>query len=237
MRCSKWLLFAGIGLSCFSWPAWADEPAKPAAEKQTGPVACWKFDEGTGETAKDSAGKNDGKLVNAKWVDGKVGKAIELSGSNSYAEVPDAPALNLTGAITIEAWVKHKGATFKDWEAILAKGDNTYRMHLSRDKHTFDLGINYGGYDLACEVVPEADKWHFVVATYDGTQASLYVDGKKVASNQDCPNQIDTNDRPLYIGNNSDYPERGFTGVIGEVKIYDRALSADEIAKQYEKTK
>jgi hypothetical protein len=47
----------------------------------------------------------------------------------------------------------------------------------------------------------------------------------------------DSNDRPLYIGNNSDYPERGFTGVIGEVKIYDRALSADEIAKQYEKTK
>ena len=163
MRYFPWLLFVGLELVFCASLARADEPAKPAADKDKGPVACWKFDEGTGETAKDSAGKNDGKLVNVKWVDGKVGKAIELSGSNSYVEVPDAPALNPTGATTIEAWVKHKGKTFKDWEAILAKGDNTYRLHLNRDKHGFDLGINGGGYDLTCDVVPEADEWYFVV--------------------------------------------------------------------------
>lgn len=224
MRCSKWLLFVALALTCLQWAAAADEPAKPAADKEKGPVACWKFDEGSGETAKDSAGKNDGKLVNAKWVEGRKGKAIELSGKDSYIEVPNADALNLTGAITIEAWVKHTSPNFKDWEAILAKGDNAYRLHLNRDNHSFDLGLNGGGYDLSGKTAPEADKWYFVVATYDGSQATLYVDGAKVASNQDCPNTLDANDRPLYIGNNSDQPDRCFTGVIGEVKIYDRAL-------------
>jgi hypothetical protein len=247
----KWLLLVSIGLFLAGLPLAtiaAEEAAEPAAteeaaepadaaeEGDSGLVAYWSFDEGEGETAKDSAGENDGTIYNPKWVDGKVGKALEFDGESVCVEVPDSEALDITDAITIEAWVKHRGAASFSWETILAKGDSSYRLHFDETDLSFGLGLNDGSagwWNLASGVVPEADKWYFVVATVDSSKACIYVNGELATSTEDVPGAIMTNDIQLAIGENYESNYRYFNGVIDEVKIYNRALSAEEIAEQY----
>ena len=147
-------------------------------------------------------------------------------------DIPNAPALTLTKAVTIEAWVKHHGTEFKDWEAIVCKGDHAYRLHINPDDKGFGLGLN-ASYDVKSGVTPEADKWYFVVATYDGKKACIYVDGKEVASATDPPAELDSTDVGINIGQNNEQSDRFFNGVIDEVKIYDRALTAEEVAAHF----
>ena len=212
----------------------ATETAKPAAA-EAGLIAWWKFDEGGGTTVKDSAGKNDGKITGAKWVDGKIGKALDFDGQGAYVEIPNAPALNLTKAITMEAWVKHRGNTIYTWETILAKGDSAYRLHFDETDQAFGMGLTdeNGFWNLSSTVKPDPDKWYFVVATFDGKEAALYVNGKKTVSATDVPTTIAIDDYGVCIGDNNEATGRYFNGIIDEVKLYDRALSADEVAKQY----
>jgi hypothetical protein len=215
------------------------EVAEEADQKKTGPIACWNFDEGEGDTVKDSAGENNGKITNAKWVDGKVGKALDFDGQSAYVEIPHSDALNLTQAITIEAWVKHRGEYIYSWEAILAKGDSAYRIHFDETDQSFGLGLNGMGqyWNQQSGVVPEPDKWYFFVATFDRGKACLYVDGKQAAATEQAPTEIMTNNYSIIIGENNESPGRYFNGTIDEVKIYNRALTAEEVAKQFEQVK
>ncbi len=76
-------------------------------------VGCWQFSEGSGATTADGSGNgNAGTLVGddgTMWtVDrfGNVGKALHFNGTSQYVRVPDADSLDITGDITIAAWVK-----------------------------------------------------------------------------------------------------------------------------------
>ena len=70
-------------------------------------VAIWTFDEGSGNVAKDSSGNsNDGKFVKEpKWVNGKLGKALEFNGTDNYVDCGNAKSFDITNAITIVAWM------------------------------------------------------------------------------------------------------------------------------------
>ena len=75
-----------------------------------GPVAYWKFDEGTGTTTYDGSGNNKtGQMITVAssptWVSGKYGSALNFDGTNDYIQVADNSTLDITDAITLEAWV------------------------------------------------------------------------------------------------------------------------------------
>ncbi len=71
----------------------------------------WLFNEGTGNTAKDSSGnKNDGKINGgAKWVDGKFGKALEFNGSDGWVEVPHSDTVSFKKGVSFTITVHFKG--------------------------------------------------------------------------------------------------------------------------------
>jgi hypothetical protein len=73
----------------------------------------WHFDEGTGTLAYDGSGNaNDGSLHGGTtWVDGKIGKALSFDGSSGYVEVPDSDSLDVTGKLTLDAWIYPKSLT------------------------------------------------------------------------------------------------------------------------------
>ncbi|MEM2129704.1 MAG: LamG domain-containing protein [Candidatus Bathyarchaeia archaeon] len=226
------------------------EPIQPSAPSN-GLVGYWKFDEGSGTTATDSSGNgNTGTLVNGpKWVNGKNGKALQFDGIDDYVLIPDSPSLRVQ-SFTLAAWIymtvrpyqaghpqhphvciinklNYYATTVKtgyklDFEyptasddtLVLAIGDGAAQRFLVQYNSINDLTLN---------------QWHFVVGTYDGFVAKLYIDGQLKASRQGSYTILHDN-TPLCISREITQPVYdGFNGIIDEVRIYNRALSDQEI--------
>ena len=215
-----------------------------------GPIAHWTFDEGSGTTATDSAGSNDGAFQGTPtWVtsDAAVGSgAISFAGTGDRVVVPNGPALEPT-SITISAWIRSTAWTSDKWRTILQKGANgceggswglqgqangTTVGAVSARVETATPGnwVSFGSSDARLW----DDAWHHVAFTYDDTAgvAALYVDGHRweapfVPLMYALPTATN-----LFIGaspvSGCAYDEE-YSGLLDDLSIYDRALSAAEI--------
>jgi len=202
-----------------------------------GLVAWWKLDDGSGSTAADSSGNGlAGALAgDPTWVDGIVGGALMFDGDGDYINVGKNPAFDITNQITVAAWIKV--ASFEgEWQNIIAKGDTSWRLQRYKDKNTLEFactgvtvpGTNWSNILGAVDV--NDGQWHHIVGTYDGSQICLYVDGKLDVSSNSIGGSIKINDQPVYIGENSEAPQRFWNGLIDDVRVYSYGLSADEVA-------
>jgi len=206
-----------------------------------GSVGHWKFDEGSGTTAYDSSGNsNNGTLVNGPvWVDGKLGKALSFDGVDDYLYVNDTPILK-PAAITVEAWFKR--SAHDSYDAIVSKWDHlTGNREYQIDIGTFSTNriswmISSNGYDctpLTSSTTISDDIWYHIVGTYNGSRMILYVNGMEENSTS-YSNGINGGNSQLRIGHSYDGTSGYyFNGIIDEVKIYNRALSAEEIWAEY----
>jgi len=205
-----------------------------AAGPATGPIAHWKLDDGTGLTAIDSEGGHDGLLVSGTWTTGTLGGALDFNGSTDYVLVADDPALDITEAITLMAWVKpNKVATQYFFKKAISGGTDGYELALSTSgKVVFRLNQNSQGdsyrIDSTTSYPFDGSTWMHVAATYDGAVQRLYINGGEEVSNP-ASITIGTNDTALSIGAQAD-GIRMYDGTIDEVRIYNRALSAAEIS-------
>ncbi|MCK4401314.1 laminin G domain-containing protein, partial [bacterium] len=146
--------------------------------------------------------------------------------------------LNITDAITIEAWVK---PTSLAWQGIATKwgSEKCYSLstHWSHDgKAHFFLG--HGGalyYQVVGTTILTNTGWHHLAGTYDGSWMRLYVDGVEEGTPVNQVFTIPTTATDLTIGSWSP-GSHPFHGAIDEVRIYKRALSADEIADHADST-
>jgi hypothetical protein len=224
----------------------APTPAVPPTQKPTvstvsnqGLVAAWDFDEGSGAILKDSSGNgNDGTIYGATWVDGKSGKALSFDGKDDYVDCGNDASLKLTD-FSIEAWVKAEGGTGSD--GIISKTSATkvnYELIFANDiKCQIYDGINYH----QVKTRPFQNEWYHVVCTRDSSKGSsqqltLYVNGVQDSTSIHTvgnPQNIDVTE-PVYIGFDVYQGNRYFNGFIDEVRIYNRALTAEEIKAQYE---
>src|SRR5262249_42141283 len=100
-----------------------------------GLVAAYGFDEGAGTTTADASGNgNTGTVANTTWsTAGHSGNALSFNGTNSWVTVNDAPSLDLTTAMTLEAWVRP--STISGWRTALIKemgGGEAYTLYASQ---------------------------------------------------------------------------------------------------------
>src|SRR5690349_12765632 len=109
-----------------------------AVGQTSGLVAAYNFNEGSGSTVTDLSGHNlTGKIVGATWTSGgKYGNALSFNGTSSYVDLGNPAALQLTGSMTLEAWVKAAATPPNDGQ-IIAKSDNSSGWQL---KTTADAG-------------------------------------------------------------------------------------------------
>src|SRR4051812_47888074 len=129
-------LIASIALFC----------APATARAQSGLVAAYSFDEGAGTTVSDASGNGGtGTIANATWTTaGKFGQALVFNGTSSRVTIPDSPALRLTTAMTLEAWVNPSRIT-NAWRDVIYKGnDNYYLMATSQRQSKPAAGITVG---------------------------------------------------------------------------------------------
>ena len=202
-----------------------------------------QFDDGSGDVVTAAVGENgtlgnkDG--ANPKWVDGKSGKALEFDGTTNFVEIPmDLSPQATDGAITISAWVKvHATATDghdQTRQPIVMKGNSDeweYALYVFDD---FKLGFsvwNCGGSGVSEPSGGELiqDEWHFVAGSFeDGVGSKAYIDGELVTEAEANDNIPCDGSRPVFIGHRED--GQFLNATVDEVRIWNEALSADEIA-------
>jgi hypothetical protein len=196
-----------------------------------GPVAHWAFDDGAGTVAIDSSGNgSDGTLVgDPQWVAGAIGGALEFDGIDDYVDCGNPAVLDITGDITVMAWIK-VAAFSKTWETILGKGDDSYRMSRGPgDGDSIHFGANGTGDNLNANTIVTTDTWRHVALVYNGTDKIIYIDGVEDVRAASSGN-INSSGYDFVIGQNSQAAGRFLTGLIDDVQIYNKALSSLHIS-------
>jgi len=194
-------------------------------------VAAYGFNEGGGTFLTDLSGNgNNGTISGATWtVSGKYGNALSFNGTNARVTVNNSASLQLTSAMTLEAWV-FPTTVNSAWRDVIYKGDdNYYLMAMSTNSSHPVAGAILGGV-YAEAIGPNAltaNTWAHLATTYDGATVRLYVNGVQVASRAKT-GTIATSTNPLQIGGDSIYGQY-FAGRIDEARIYNRGLSVAEI--------
>lgn len=190
------------------------------------------FDEGTGDIANDLSGKNNnGTIIGAKWVDGKIKKALEFDGK-SFVDIPHSSSLSLSAEITVMAWV-YMGKNASGELAILSKGkwaanDLPYELTVTPGGTIFWQFYDDGGRDSCAPPSPTTAEWHHIAGTYDGSIFKCYVDGV-MKMDFGYKGKLPQNNANVTVGKRSKAEECYFVGMIDEVAIFSSALSEDEI--------
>ena len=202
----------------------------------SGLVAAYGFDEGSGTTTADRSGNgNTGTVSNTTWAGasaGKFGNALSFNGTNAWVSVNSSSSLNLTTGMTAEAWVNPTalGTSYRTVVLREQPGNEVYALYANQSgPPQAPLGeVFVGGYkDANASTGLATGAWAHLAETYDGSSVRLYVNGTLVSTTA-APGSLASSSSPLRIGGNSIWGEY-FSGLIDEVRIYNRALSASEI--------
>ena len=185
-----------------------------------------------------------GNVPPSALVPGRWGNAVGYNAADFYELSTTQPQPDLEPAhVAVMAWVKAAQSPGPNAYIIAQGGGPTCTPSSYALTTGGDGGLQFDVSDGA-SVSPSADpgphvwdgNWHFVVGTYDGTTVRLYVDGNEVtpgtASNTVIGYQLPTD--TFTVGGYPDPNCRQFafyTGALDEVRVYDRALTADEISQ------
>ncbi len=192
-----------------------------------GLVAWWTGD----GNADDVIGTADGSLVgNTTFVSGLADQAFSLDGSGDYVSAPFAYA----GAFTLDLWANANTTSQTVFTSVFSSANpGNYNPHFQIE---FDGAGNYrfdgGNSELELAFGAVATAWQHIAITYDGTDVSTYLNGVFVATGTWAGLGATLGFEIVKIGINRD-TSRSFDGLVDEVEIYDRALSASEIQDIY----
>jgi len=224
--------------------------ASVGANPDPGLVGLWHFDEGTGTIAYDSSGNaNDGTLMNGAsfTAAGYFDYAVSLAGDDDYVSVGDDDDLDISDVITVEAWVNVTSLADEKVCTVVGKWND-----MGVDNRAYLLAINTKGTSPDGSLEPKfyissngtnfdsvvssqklsTGTWYHLAGTFDGDVMKIYVDGIEKGSNDTALTAIATNTQPLLMGGDRAGGTGGnafFNGIIDEVRIWDEALSADQI--------
>ena len=198
------------------------------------------LDEGTGDVVEDASDNgNDGeKFGNANWADGKIGKCLDFA-AGSYVRVPEIPDYDVTDAVSLMAWVKTTSVS--TWARIIDKSqwqDNGFDLALSQITHAplFEFFVNNTTSQALAATPVDDGEWHFIAGTFGNKKVRICVDGvmeREVTSTGEV--DIKPNDWPITLGvEGNNLSGQPYTGMIDEVAIFNRELSANEIEDIYQ---
>jgi hypothetical protein len=224
----------------------------------TGLKGYWKFDEGSGTAANDSSGNNNaGTLTNSPtWTtSGKINDALTFNGTNSYVTMGNVASMNSLTAVTVSAWIKSSSSganagAGNDHEVVDksictgAANDGPFELMVSNagsEKASFAVypsGGVPGNVYISGDSTTNVDdgNWHLLVGTYDGSNASIWVDGTLQNFYTLGAVTLSSNTNPFEIGGCVNGATFIWSGTIDDVRVYSRALSPSDVLTLYNTT-
>jgi hypothetical protein len=205
----------------------------PSYVPTSGLVGWWPF---TGNALDSSGNGNHGTVTGALLTidrNSKLNSAYSFDGNGDFINCGNSPTVNITGSVSISAWIYanklsgEKGIISKMNTGIstydLITGDNLFRW------------IDVGGFLFSNPIKPK--EWIHVVSVFDSSllYKSIYINGKLDTMRNILVGTIPTNSDNLYIGAHqpSNVPSWSWDGILDDIGIWNRALSACEISKLY----
>jgi len=188
-----------------------------------GRVLCLRLDEGEGST-----------VYSDNWCDGKFGKALSFDGED-YVEVSDDPSLDLSLPFTLCAWAKRtadfteSSVVFRHWTNYGFYGDSSEKLRANYyDGTAWRSAITTTGWAFPLNT------WVYVAVKYEAngtdTDITFYVNGEQEGDTVTLTGQPTFTSYPLWIGmGNPSSGVEGWIGCIDEIRIYNRALTPEEI--------
>jgi hypothetical protein len=172
----------------------------------------------------------DAKLV----TDSQRGSVLSLDGDGDWVDCSNDPIFNVK-EITISLWIKVNELDMI-WQPIVTKGGSSWRIQGNKRtdsvsfacKGAFNSKGSFPPFLLRGSASVNDGSWHHVVGIYDGTQRSLYIDGKLDASEK-ASGTILANKHPVLIGGNAERVKGTWNGMIDDVRIYNYALDANQV--------
>jgi hypothetical protein len=206
----------------------------PPPPVSSGLVAAYNFDEGAGALLFDTSGNgNVGSIVDATWAAGRSGTALSFT-SKSLVTVADSASLDLTAGMTLEAWVRPATTNNAVRPVIVKEWTNSFGYGLFSSGGSTSAGRPMGMVRttmdrraIGSSPVP-TNTWTHLAVTYDGSVVRLYVNGVQVGSIA-ASGPITAGTGALQLGGLSQSSDV-FRGLMDDVRIYNRALTASEIA-------
>jgi hypothetical protein len=216
-----------------------DLTAAAAAVAPPAGLVSWWTGDGANTIAPDIAGPNPGTLNGGvTYVAGKVGNAFRFDGSaTSYVNVPDAPSLNTTTGATWDFWVKttqsgsyvgfmgkHDAAVSYNGVTVWLDPSGVAAVQIKGNPATTTL--------LGTTHINDGQFHHLALTFVPGGAAVLYVDGQRQAA--DTAPVFAFNANPLRLGKMLDNFWAPLNGMLDEVQVFNRVLTAAEVQAIYQ---
>jgi hypothetical protein len=196
---------------------------------------------GTGTTWTDLSGNgNNGTLVNGVGYNSGNGGSLTFDGVNDNVSILYNASLKPTTAITMEAfcYIQNNSTT---WASLIQYPFNSashadpyfeWAIYLNMSSRVLHTRIDGEGASSPSNVW-NFDVWTYVAITFENQSVKYYVNGSSVGSSSITKTSITYNaDNPVYIGKTASGSEP-FEGRLGNIKVYNRALTAEEITQNY----
>ena len=252
-----------IGTNTYNFASWSDggtqqhtivvpsvapqQPIRRTTTTVAGPAAAYAFDESAGTTTADASGHGlTGTLVNGPTFSagkgGGFGNAIMLDGTNDFVNLGNPTALQLTGSMTVSAWINSSAFPFDDAAIVSKRGSGPligFQLDTSVDTGPRTIGfkltnssggqmIRYGATTL------QANTWYYVTGVYDAAAQTMHVylngqlddgvlQGTVTSTQQNSTLNVNIGQRPGSPGTYN------FNGLIDDVRIYNRPLTVAQI--------
>ena len=210
------------------------------------PVKWWQFNEGAGDITREIAGGDSCVIAGpmSYWKQGASGTALAFDGYHSVVRLPADKAPAISDAVTLEGWVA-LGAYPWNWTPVIQQGhEESYSLAIG-PHGSVAMSVKVGDQLIKAESKPQlaTKRWYHVAGTYDKTTGAVrvFIDGQ-LCNEQAAPKDgIARSESPIQIGKGipmaqsdpvrfSDPNDFSFDGLIDEVRIYNVALTPDQVA-------
>ncbi|MBI4026270.1 MAG: LamG domain-containing protein [Verrucomicrobia bacterium] len=196
-------------------------------------IGKWTFNEGGGTEVRDESGNgHTGQLMNGATCvsSGHNNKAVSLDGVKAFVDFGTDPAFDLADKVSLEVWVKPNEVPASE-PMLLGKDVYVYAL-------TYVNGavFAYAPTDVHISAKVSPEIWTHVVMTNDGSTLRLYLNGAPAGKSAKTSGAVPpTANRPLRIGSSGpSYGKAYLNGLVDEARLYNNALTADEVSASYE---